>query len=94
MEALRQQLVAAEAERDRAEAERATAAARATQAVADLAIAQAAATGQGGGGAPTVVTFAMSPALASNSLIDYSSGEGMKLYGKATAPLDVLFGGE
>jgi hypothetical protein len=40
------------------------------------------------------VTFALSPALASSLLLDYRTGEGIKIYGKATAPLDVLFDGD
>jgi hypothetical protein len=99
MEALQQALQEAEQERDAAQAltneaaaERATAQATAAQALLDLAAAQAAvAAAATGGGA---VTFALSPALASSLLLDYRTGEGIKIYGKATAPLDVLFDGD
>jgi hypothetical protein len=71
--------------------------ATAAQAMVDLAMAQMAAAaanalvltaaavtaGQG--------TFALSPALASNTLLNYRSSEGIKIYGKATLPLDSLF---
>jgi hypothetical protein len=99
MEALRQALQIAEQERDAAQAlttqaaaDRATAQATAAQALLDLAAAQAvAATAATGGQA---VTFALSPALASNALLDYRTGEGIKIYGKATAPLDVPYDGD
>ena len=87
-----------------AEAARVTAIAATTRALQDLAAAQAAAALPpiGGGGAPLPapavprgpVMFALSPALASRTLIDYRSGEGIKIYGKATAPLDSLFNGD
>jgi hypothetical protein len=32
--------------------------------------------------------------VASNLLLDYRTGEVMKIYGKAMAPLDVLFDGD
>jgi hypothetical protein len=44
--------------------------------------------------APTAVSFALMPALDSSAIIDYKSGEGIKIYGKATALLDIAFGGE
>jgi hypothetical protein len=63
----------------------------------DLAAAQAvAAAAATGGGAVTggAVTSALSPALASYLLLDYRTGEGIKIYGKSMAPLDVLFNGD
>jgi multidrug efflux pump subunit AcrA (membrane-fusion protein) len=103
MEALQEQLLAAQqgqlaAQQERAAqainaqaaADHATAQAQAAQAVADLAAAQAApARGPTG-----PVVFTLSPALATNALINYGTGEGMKLYGRATAPLDALFNGD
>jgi hypothetical protein len=86
MEALQEQLRVMEQERDTA---RATAQAQAAQAVVDLAAAQAATRGPAG-----PVVFALTPALASNDLINYSTGEGIKLYGKAIAPLDTLYNGD
>jgi hypothetical protein len=106
IEALQEALQEAQQERDAAQAlvnqagaERATAQAIAAQALLDLAAAQAvaaAAAAAAGGGAVTggVVTFALSPALTSNLLLDYRTGEGIKIYGKAAAPLDVLFNGD
>jgi hypothetical protein len=104
MEALQEALQEAQQERyaaqaliNQARAERATAQATAAQALLDLAAAQAvAAAAATGGGAVTggVVTFVLSPALASNLLLDYRTGEGIKIYGKATAPLNVLFDGD
>jgi hypothetical protein len=100
MEALQEALQEAQLERDAAQAlanqagaKRATAQATAAQALLDLAAAQAVAATAGAviGGA---VTFALSPALASNLLLDYRTGERIKIYGKATAPLDVLFDGD
>jgi hypothetical protein len=99
MEALQQALQEAEQERDAAQAltteaaaQRATAQATAAQALLDLAAAQAvaaaAATRVG------AVTFALYTALASNLLLDYRTGEGIKIYGKAKAPLNVLFNGD
>jgi hypothetical protein len=73
--------------------EQATAQVRAAQALLDLAAAQAVmeAAATGGG----VETCPLSPALASNLLLlDYRTGAGIKIYGKATAPLDVLFDGD
>jgi hypothetical protein len=67
--------------------------AAAAQATADLALARAATAAavlQAAG--PT--TFALSPALASTTMLNYRSSEGIKIYGKATAPLDVLFDGD
>jgi hypothetical protein len=40
------------------------------------------------------VIFALSPALASNSLLNYESSVGIKIYGKAISPLDILFDGD
>jgi hypothetical protein len=83
---------AAQALVNKAAAERATAQATAAHALLDLAAAQAAvaaATTRGG-----AVAFALSPALASNLLLDYRTSEGIKIYGKATAPLDMLFDGD
>jgi hypothetical protein len=88
MEALQQALQLAEQARDQATANQATAQAAAAQALQDLLIAQTAA---GGGGA---VAFALSPALALATILYYKTGEGIKIYGKATAPLDVLFDGD
>jgi hypothetical protein len=100
LDALRAQLAAAEAARLTAEAaaataatEQATADAIAAQALLDLATARAAATTLAAAAAgPTA--FALSPALASSTLLNYRSSEGIKIYGKATAPLDVLFNGD
>jgi hypothetical protein len=96
MEALQAQLLAAEQDRDasRNTAIQATnAATQATadraQAIQDLAAAIAAAPGQ-----PGPVLFALLPALATTVTIDYRTGEGIKLYGKAIAPLDTLFSGD
>jgi hypothetical protein len=104
MEALQEALQEAQQERDAAQAlvnqagaERATAQAIAAQALLDLAAAQAvaaAAATEGGAVTGGVVTFALSPALASNLLLDYRTGEGIKIYGIARAPLDVLFDGD
>jgi hypothetical protein len=89
MEALQEQLRVMQQERDTAQVDRATAQAQAAQALVDLAAAQAATGGPAG-----PVVFALSPALASNDLINYSTGEGIKLNGKATAPLDTLYNGD
>jgi hypothetical protein len=96
MEVLHEELRVAQQERDPAQAnnaqtvaDRATAQAQAAQAMVDLAAAQAAAGGPAG-----PVTFALSPALATNALINYSTGEGIQLYGRATAPLDALYNGD
>jgi hypothetical protein len=107
MEALQQALQIANQERDAAEAsriqavaERATAVAEAAQAMVDLATARTATAAANAAvmtaAAATAgnVTFALSPALASTALLNYKSGEGIKIYGKATSPLDVLFNGE
>ena len=88
MEVLQQRLDLAEQERDQATTDRAIAQAAAAQAVQDLLIAQAA---PGGGGQ---VSFALLPALASATILNYKTSEGIKIYGKATAPLDVLFDGD
>jgi hypothetical protein len=62
--------------------------AQATAATANAA-AQAAATAATGN-----VTFALSPALASNALLNYRTIKGIKIHGKATSPLDTLFKSE
>jgi hypothetical protein len=56
--------------------------------VQDLLIAQAAA-GRGG-----AVAFALSPTLALARILNYKTGEDIKIYRKATAPLDVLVDGD
>ncbi len=102
MDALRAALDIATQERDDAEAariqavaDRATAEAKAAQAMVDLATAQTAtAVATAAAVAAGNVTFALSPALASTALLNYKSGEGIKIYGKVTSPLDVLFDGE
>ena len=81
MASVEQQLQIAQQERDAAQALLLQVQATAAQAVQDLATANAAAA------AAVVVTFALSPALASSTLLNYKSGEGIKIYGKATAPL-------
>jgi hypothetical protein len=86
MEALQEQLRVMQQERDTA---RATAQAQAAQAAAAKAAAQAAT-----GGPTRTVVFALSPALATSALINYGTGEGIKLYGRATALLDTLFNGD
>ena len=107
MEALQEAITIAEQERDQALAERMNAdAARtaaeevAAQAMVDLTTAQmAAATANAAvlaAAAATAgqVTFSLLPALASNTLLNYRSSEGIKIYGKATSPLDSLFDGD
>jgi hypothetical protein len=107
MSDLQDQLTLAEQERDQqqqlrtqAEAARVTAEATAAQALLDLtqarptlATANAAVIAAAAAAAGNV-TFALSPALASSTLLNYQSGEGIKIYGKATAPLEVLFSGD
>jgi hypothetical protein len=88
--------------RTQAETARIAAEANAAQALLALAQEQAAASTANAAalavGAATAgnVTFALSPALASSTLLNYKSEEGIKIYGKgkATAPLDVPFGGD
>jgi hypothetical protein len=100
MEALQEAIRIAEQERDQAVAAKTAAEASAAQALVDLATAQtAAATANAAvltAAAVTAgqVTFALSPALASNTLLNYRSSEGIKIYGKATSPLDSLFDGD
>jgi multidrug efflux pump subunit AcrA (membrane-fusion protein) len=105
MNDLQRQLTLAEQERDaqqqlrtQADAARATAEATAAQALLDLAQAQAAAATANAAvlaaGAAATVKFTLSPALASGTLLNYKSREGIKIYGKATAPLEVLFSGD
>jgi YHS domain-containing protein len=107
MDILQEALTLAEQERDAqqqlrtvADAARATAEATVAQALLDLAQAQAtaatanAAVLAAGVAAAGNVTFALSPALASSTLLNYQSGEGIKIYGKATAPLESLFNGD
>jgi hypothetical protein len=91
MAGIQEQLQIAEQERDAAQVLLIQVQATAAQAVQDLALAQAAAATAA---AAVIVTFALSPALASNALLNYKSGEGIKIYGKATAPLDVSFDGD
>jgi hypothetical protein len=88
MEALQEELRVMQQERDTARAT-AQAQAQAAQAAVDLAAAQAAT-----GGPTGPVVFALSPALATNALINYGTGEGIKLYGRAMSPLDTLFNGD
>jgi hypothetical protein len=107
MEALQEAIRIAEQERDaalaltnQANAARTAAEELAAQALVDLTTAQAAtATAQAAvlaaaSVAAGNVTFALSPALASSTLLDYRTGEGIKIYGKATSPLDVAFDGD
>jgi hypothetical protein len=89
MEALQEQLAAAQAINAPAVVHRVTAQAQAAQVLADLAAAQAAT-----GGPTRPVAFALSPALATITLINYGTVEGIKLYGRAWAPLDNLFNGD
>jgi hypothetical protein len=98
MEALQEQLHVAEQERDaartaatQADAERAQAIMNLTAATAAAAVAAA---DQPAAPPPAPIFFALSPALATNATLDYRTGEGMKMYGKAIAPLDVLFSGD
>ena len=100
MEALQQAIQIAEQERDQAIAARTAADAQAAQAMVDLATAQTtaatanAAVLEATAAASGEVTFALSPARASNTLLNYRTSEGIKIYGKATSPLDTLFNGE
>ncbi len=107
MDDLQQALTLAKEQRDaeqqlrtQAETARIAAEANAAQALLELAQARAAAATANAAaltaGATTVgnVTFTLSPALASSTLLNYKSSEGIKIYGKATAPLDVPFGGD
>jgi hypothetical protein len=50
--------------------------------------------GAGGTLGSSNVTFALTPARVSSSIIDYSSSEGMKLYNKSTAALSIIFDGD
>jgi multidrug efflux pump subunit AcrA (membrane-fusion protein) len=108
MEVLREALQLANQARDAAVAQQATAdAARlaaentAAQAVADVATAQAATTAANlataaARAAPATgpVVFAMSPALATSAaLLNYNSSEGIKIYNKATTPMEALYDG-
>jgi hypothetical protein len=100
MEAMQDAIDIAQAERDQAIVARTAAEALAAQAMVDLATAQAAtATANAAVLAAAAVTagqvtFALSPALASNTMLNYRSSEGIKIYGKATSPLDTLFDGD
>jgi hypothetical protein len=107
MDALQDAIAIMEQERDAALAlagqtdqARVAAELAAAQAMANLATAQnATATANGALAAAAAaaagnVTFALSPALASSTLLNYKTGEGIKIYGKATSPLDVLFDGD
>ncbi len=96
-QALNLQRDVAEAARILAEAARIAAETTAAQALLDLANANAAAVALATATAATAagnVAFALSPALASSTLINYKTGEGIKIYGKATSPLDSLFDGD
>jgi hypothetical protein len=86
MEALQEELSVMRQEKDTA---RATAQAQTAQTAADLAAARATT-----GGPTGPVVFALFPVLASNNLINYSTSEGIKLYGKAVAPLETLYNGD
>ena len=95
MEALQNELNLANQQRDAAQAlatqaafDQAAAQAQTALAVQNLAAANAAAA------TASAITFALSPALASNALLNYKAGEGIKIYGKATDPLDILYGGD
>ena len=98
MEALQEELNLANQARDAAQAlanqaaaDQATAQAQAAQAVLDLANERAAAAAL----VTWPLTFALSPALAStNTLLNYKTSEGIKIYNKATAPMDTLFSGD
>jgi hypothetical protein len=97
MDALQAELTIANQERDAMEAlrltavgARGTAEATAAQALVDLATANTAAAVANA----AVLAAALSPALASTKLLDYKSGEGIKIHGKATSPLDALFNGD
>jgi hypothetical protein len=89
MDVLRAQLAAVEQERDNAVAAR-----QAAETARIAAVAAAAAAAGQAAGQPGAVVFALSPALASSTLLDYNSSEGMKIYGKATAPMEMPFTGE
>ena len=41
--------------------------------------------------APSLITFALAPALASNTVLDYTTRDGAKLFPKATEALDTPF---
>jgi type II secretory pathway component PulL len=88
MASVQEQLHIAEHDRDAAQALLLQVQATTAQAVQDLTNARTAAT------ASVIVTFVLLPSLASNALLNYKSGEGIKIYGKATAPLDVSFHGD
>jgi YHS domain-containing protein len=95
MEALQNELNLANQQRDAAQAlatqaafDQAAAQAQTALAVQNLAAANAAAA------TASAITFALSPALASNALLNYKTGEGIKIYGKATSPLDILYDGD
>jgi hypothetical protein len=98
MDALRNELDLANQQRDAAQAlatqaaaDQAAAQATAAQAVLDLANAQAAAAALVAG----PLTFALSPALASsNALLNYKTSEGIKIYNKATSPIETPFTGD
>jgi hypothetical protein len=93
MVALQDAIAIANQERDQAIAARTAAEAVAAQAMVDLTTANAAATVAATANVRQV-TFALSPALASNTMLDYKTSEGIKIYGKATLPLDSLFDGD
>jgi hypothetical protein len=98
MDALRNELDLANQQRDAAQAlatqaaaDQAAAQAATAQAVLDLANARAAAAALVAG----PLTFALSPALASsNTLLNYKTSEGIKIYNKATSPMETPFTGD
>jgi hypothetical protein len=86
-----QQRDAAQALATQAAADQAAAQAQTAQAVLDLAAARAAAAALVAG----PPTFALSPALAStNALLNDNTSEGIKIYNKATSPMETLFTGD
>jgi hypothetical protein len=86
-----QQRDAAQALANQAAAAQAAAQAATAQAVQDLANAHAAAAALATG----TPTFALSPALASsNALLNYNTSEGIKIYNKATSPMETPFTGD
>jgi hypothetical protein len=105
MEQLQQALQLATDQRDAAVAQQAAAVAAriaaealTTQAITDAAAAQAATTAAlaaaANRGPAGPIAFSLSPALSSsNALLDYSSSEGIKIYNKATSPIDVPYDG-
>jgi hypothetical protein len=100
MEQLQEALQQANAARDAVVAQQAAAEATTVQAVmvtnaAQAAAAAANAAALAAGLPPPATVFALSPALAmSNALLDYTSSEDtIKIYNKATAPIEALYDG-